>query len=106
MPTVICGSLTRQNMPKRTNPLANQASSAPGTSSRDRPIYIALLRGINVSGRKVIKMDKLRASLDQLGFSNVRTYVQSGNVVFEAPLDSAARLSRKIEQTILREFGF
>ena len=68
--------------------------------------YIAMLRGINVSGHKTIKMEQLRASLAELGFSNIETYVQSGNVVFEAANASAASLSTTIERKILRDFGF
>jgi uncharacterized protein (DUF1697 family) len=68
--------------------------------------YIAMLRGINVSGKKVIKMERLRATFAELGFSNVQTYVQSGNVVFEASNNSAAVLRGKIEQKILRDFSF
>jgi uncharacterized protein (DUF1697 family) len=48
------------------------------------PIYIALLRGVNVGGN-MLKMDRLRALCAKLGAKNVKTYVQSGNVVFEAP---------------------
>lgn len=70
------------------------------------PTHVAMLRGINVSGHKVIKMDQLRASFAALGFSNIKTYVQSGNVVFEAAKDSAASLSKQIEEKILRDFGF
>jgi uncharacterized protein (DUF1697 family) len=70
------------------------------------PEYIAMLRGINVSGHNLIKMDQLRASFESLGFTNVKTYVQSGNVVFEAPTEPAARLREKIEQKILGGYGF
>ncbi len=48
------------------------------------PIYISMLRGINVGGHKRIKMDQLRKSFEALGFEQVRTYIQSGNVVFKA----------------------
>ena len=68
--------------------------------------YIAMLRGINVSGKKIIKMEQLRASLSALGFSNVKTYVQSGNIILESSIGSPASLSMKIEQKILRDFGF
>src|SRR5271156_6315414 len=68
--------------------------------------YIAMLRGINVSGHKIIKMEQLRASFAALGFKSVETYIQSGNVVFEASNDSAASLSGKIERKILGDFGF
>ena len=70
------------------------------------PTYIAMLRGINVSGHKIIKMEQLRASFDGLGFKNVKTYVQSGNVVFEAKSELAAKLCEKIERRILDDFDF
>jgi uncharacterized protein (DUF1697 family) len=69
-------------------------------------IYVAMLRGINVGRGKVVKMERLRASLESLGFSGVRTYVQSGNAVFESERKPAAELSKKIEAKILRDFGF
>jgi uncharacterized protein (DUF1697 family) len=70
------------------------------------PTYIALLRGINVSGHKLIKMAALRRSLTALGLTKVQTYLQSGNVVFKTASDSADALSGKIEQKILHDFGF
>lgn len=70
------------------------------------PTYIAMLRGINVSGHKIVKMERLRTSFGDLGFKNVKTYVQSGNVIFEAATASTASLSAKIEQKILGDFGF
>jgi uncharacterized protein (DUF1697 family) len=70
------------------------------------PIYISMLRGINVGGHKRIKMDQLRKSFEALGFEQVRTYIQSGNVVFKAGKLSPAALSKKIEERILRDFGF
>jgi uncharacterized protein (DUF1697 family) len=70
------------------------------------PTYIAMLRGINVSGQKLIKMERLRASLEALGFDEVRTYIQSGNVVFKAAKQSADGLAKKIADKILRDFGF
>ncbi len=70
------------------------------------PTYIAMLRGINVSGHKIVKMEKLRGSFSALGFGDVQTYVQSGNVVFEAKSDSAASVAKKIEEKIKRDFGF
>jgi hypothetical protein len=44
------------------------------------PTFIAMLRGINVSGHKIVKMEALRASFGAMGFGDVKTYVQSGNV--------------------------
>jgi uncharacterized protein (DUF1697 family) len=69
------------------------------------PVYIAMLRGINVTGSKIIKMEALRASFAALGFKNVKSYVQSGNLIFEAPIASIATLSEKIEKKIMSEFG-
>jgi uncharacterized protein (DUF1697 family) len=70
------------------------------------PIYISLLRGINVGGHKRIKMDQLRKSFEALGFEQVKTYIQSGNVVFKAGKSSPAALSKKIEERIVKDFGF
>jgi uncharacterized protein (DUF1697 family) len=70
------------------------------------PIYISMLRGINVGGHKQIKMDRLRESFEALGFEQVRTYIQSGNVVFKAGIASTSGLSKKIEDRILSDFGF
>jgi uncharacterized protein (DUF1697 family) len=69
------------------------------------PIYIALLRGINVGGNKRVKMDQLRKSFEALGFDRVSTYIQSGNIVFKANKGSPSSLSRKIEDKILGDFG-
>jgi uncharacterized protein (DUF1697 family) len=66
--------------------------------------YIALLRGINVSGHKKIKMPELKAMFETLSFTNVRTYIQSGNVVFES--NSAEDLESKISAKIQEQFGF
>ena len=65
-----------------------------------------MLRGINVGGNKKIKMDRLRSSLEALGFSQVKTYIQSGNVVFKAPKLSPPHFPVEIERAILRDFGF
>ena len=70
------------------------------------PSYVAMLRGINVSGAKPVKMEALRASFEALGFTNVRTYVQSGNVVFAAKERTAAPLPGKIAARIKRDFGY
>src|ERR1700734_691383 len=70
------------------------------------PVYISMLRGINVGGHKRIKMDKLRALFEALGFEQVKTYIQSGNIVFKTKKTSASVLSRRIEEKILGDFGF
>ena len=68
-------------------------------------VYVAMLRGINVGGHKRIKMEPLRKSFEALGFEQVKTYIQSGNVVFSTAKLSPAGLSKRIEESILRDFG-
>lgn len=69
-------------------------------------IYIALLRGINVGGHKIIKMADLKQQLEtSLGLSKVKTYIQSGNVLFESN-EEADELCQRIEQQINTTFGF
>jgi uncharacterized protein (DUF1697 family) len=78
-------------------------------SGRTVPTFIAMLRGINVSGHKIVKMERLRATFEALGFGNVRTYVQSGNVVFDGqgvPAKAAEKIAEKIAARIERDFGF
>lgn len=70
------------------------------------PIYVALLRGINIGPNKRIKMDDLRKSCESLGFTQVKTYIQSGNVVFKAGKSSPVVLSKKLEARIVKDFGF
>ena len=61
-------------------------------------VYVAMLRGVNVGGNS-LKMDWLRQACEGLGWQNVRTYVQSGNIVF-ASRASAARLAQSLKATI------
>lgn len=68
--------------------------------------YVTILRGINVSGQKKIKMADLSALYQSLGYANVRTYIQSGNVVFGAPAGKAEKIAGDIEQGIYKAFGF
>ncbi len=70
------------------------------------PIYVALLRGINLGPHERMKMERLRESLAALGFGQVQTYIQSGNVVFKAGKASPASLGKQIEDRILADFGF
>jgi uncharacterized protein (DUF1697 family) len=67
--------------------------------------YVALLRGINVGGKNIVRMADLRACFEQLGFTRVTTYIQSGNVVFESRLRDSGRLSAIIGDAVAREFG-
>ena len=67
--------------------------------------WIALLRGINVSGQRKVPMAELRALHEELGHGDVVTYIQSGNVVFDADTD-AASLTAALEGAIAETFGF
>lgn len=68
------------------------------------PTYISLLRGINVGKQKRILMSQLRATFEGLGCERVKTYLQSGNVIFNA-LETPANLCAQIEARIRRDFG-
>jgi len=68
--------------------------------------YIALLRGINVSGHKKIKMAELKAAFEDIGLLKVQTYIQSGNVLFESKETSVQKLQSAIEKKIMDDFGF
>ncbi|WER45486.1 DUF1697 domain-containing protein [Cupriavidus sp. WKF15] len=68
--------------------------------------YILLLRGINVGGKNALPMKDLVSILDSLGAVEVRTYIQSGNVVFEASKEAAAHIASKLGPEIKRRRGF
>jgi uncharacterized protein (DUF1697 family) len=68
--------------------------------------YLALLRGINVSGHNMIKMDALKKMLENMGFQNVETYIQSGNVFLDSEEETAASVGFKIKQEIAKVFGY
>jgi uncharacterized protein (DUF1697 family) len=65
---------------------------------------VALLRGINVGGKTLIKMADLRASLEELGLEEVSTYIASGNVLFQSPERSPAALEKRIERAVEGRF--
>ncbi|AXT62504.1 DUF1697 domain-containing protein [Aquimarina sp. AD10] len=68
--------------------------------------YVALLRGINVSGQKKIKMADLTEALEKLGLFSVTTYIQSGNVIFQSEQNDVQFLSDLISKGIQQRFGF
>ncbi len=67
--------------------------------------FVAMLRGINVGGNAMIRMDALRQLVSGLGHSDVTTYIQSGNVVFISQKGSAATIAEGIENRIKKSFG-
>jgi uncharacterized protein (DUF1697 family) len=69
-------------------------------------VFIALFSGINVGGNRIVKMAELRSFFEDLGFSDVATYVQSGNVVFRAGKGDATALNKRIEAAFEKKWGF
>jgi uncharacterized protein (DUF1697 family) len=69
-------------------------------------MWIALLRGINVGGNNMLPMTTLKRDLESLKLKQVRTYIQSGNVVFESPDKTASSLTKKIAARIEEQHGF
>ncbi|NQY12187.1 MAG: DUF1697 domain-containing protein [Flavobacteriales bacterium] len=68
--------------------------------------FIAILRGINVSGQKKIVMAELRELLVELNFENIETYIQSGNILFESKESDSDQLASSIHNIILKHYGF
>ncbi len=68
--------------------------------------YVSLFRAINVGGRNAVKMSILKEMHEALGFKNVSTYLQTGNVIFESDSSDAAELARQIGEEFEKKFGF
>ncbi len=69
-------------------------------------VFVALFSGINVGGNRIVKMAELRAFFEELGFSDVASYVQSGNAVFRARKGDAASLTKQLEAAFEKKWGF
>ena len=67
-------------------------------------VYVSMLRAINVGGSGLLKMDALREAYESLGLADVRTLLQSGNVLFRSGLTDRERLAKRIAQEIERRF--
>lgn len=68
--------------------------------------YVAFLRGINVGGNKIVKMADLKKMLEAMGFTNVKTLLASGNIVFETPQKDVTVLTKVISAQLEKTFGF
>jgi uncharacterized protein (DUF1697 family) len=68
--------------------------------------YVALLRGINVGGKNLIKMTELKACLEERGFKTVSTYIQSGNVIFSADNSARTKLISQVEEALSKTFNY
>ena len=75
-------------------------------NNSDQKTYIALLRGINVGGNNIIKMVNLKLAFEEMGFSNVKTYIQSGNVIFSSDRKNKVELTDEIEKKLLENFSY
>ena len=68
--------------------------------------YVALLRGINVGGNNIVKMSELKACFEHIGYQNVHTYINSGNIIFESSETNSQKLTNTIEAALKEAFGF
>ena len=67
--------------------------------------YIAFLRGINISGKNKVPMAELKKGFEEIGFAEVKTYLNSGNVIFSSDEDDMVEITNRIETMIKRQFG-
>lgn len=67
--------------------------------------YVALLRGINVGGNSLIKMDALKAAFEKTGHTNVRTLIASGNVIFDSDEKNQEKLAKTLEEAVMKTFN-
>ena len=75
-----------------------------GKSKSRSNVFVALLRGVNVGGNNMISMKALKESFETIGFVEVTTYINSGNVIFKTKDADARKLERKIEQMLSKDF--
>jgi uncharacterized protein (DUF1697 family) len=68
-------------------------------------VYVALLRGINVGGKGMVPMARLKAIFEALGLKDVQTYINSGNVIFKSPQSNSSALTKRIEAAIKKDVG-
>ena len=67
-------------------------------------VFVALLRGVNVGGNNMISMKSLKQSFEAMGFTQVTTYINSGNIVFQSKESDARKLEKKIEQMLSKDY--
>ena len=72
--------------------------------SKSKNIFVALLRGVNVGGNNMISMKALKECFEAIGFTEVSTYINSGNVIFNTKEADPRKLERKIEQMLVKDF--
>ena len=75
-----------------------------GTTKSPENVFVALLRGVNVGGNNMISMSALKESFTAIGFKDVASYINSGNLIFKSKEDDARKLEKKIEQMLSKEY--
>lgn len=70
------------------------------------PVYLALLRGINVSGKNIIKMEDLRKRMEAAGYAAVETFIQSGNILFTSDEKPPDKIAMELEAFLKQEYGY
>jgi uncharacterized protein (DUF1697 family) len=78
----------------------------PDKPKSDLTVFVALLRGVNVGGNNMISMSSLRDSFTRLGFKDVASYINSGNLLFKTKADDARKLEKKIEGMLAKGYNF
>ena len=68
--------------------------------------YLALLRGINVGGNNIIKKDDLKECFESVGFKSVKTYIQSGNILFQSTLSDTSKIQKALSKGLLKRFSY
>lgn len=74
-------------------------------TAKSSGVFVALLRGVNVGGNNMISMKSLKASFEELGFTDVLTYINSGNIIFKTRESDARKLEVKIEKMLSKEYA-
>lgn len=70
------------------------------------PRFLALLRGVNVGGKNIVPKDALRGCFEDMGFSSVRTYIQSGNILFRSTNSDEPTLADEVERALSARFSY
>jgi uncharacterized protein (DUF1697 family) len=88
--------------------MRDAAKKHPGAAGKPRgmPPLVSMVRGINVGGNRILRMERLKAIYEALGFKRIRTYLQSGNVVCESRSGDVRSLAAAVERRILADCGF
>jgi uncharacterized protein (DUF1697 family) len=72
--------------------------------AREIPVFVALLRGVNVGGNRIVSMSALKQSFETIGLEDVSTYINSGNVLFRSKETDARKLERRVERMLVNEY--